>query len=271
MKAFSVKSKIYLGGNVKQIKIGILGITGRMGQAIVRSIQNNPRVILAGGLAKDTQNMELDYFVSDKLHEIMEKSDIVIDFSNPHILQDNLESAVYHKKPIVIGTTGFDVQTEEFMQGSSKQIPILQSGNMSLGVNLLAKLVKQTASILDNEWDIEITEAHHRHKIDSPSGTAIMLGKAAALGRNVDFKAVAKLSREGIDKPRPNGEIGFSTIRAGSIIGDHSVLFAHDSEMITLSHKAQDRSIFANGAVYAAEKLVSMPVGFYTMQDILPV
>jgi 4-hydroxy-tetrahydrodipicolinate reductase len=186
-------------------------------------------------------------------------------------MSKHLEVAVKTNKPLVIGTTGFSRDTENFMQQASKHIAILQSGNMSLGVNLLAKLVKQTASILDSEWDIEITESHHRHKIDSPSGTAIMLGKAAADGRNVDFETVAKLSRQGIDNPRPQGEIGFSTIRAGAIVGDHRVLFAHDDEMIMLSHKAQNRSIFANGAVYAAQKLVTMPVGFYTMQDILPV
>jgi 4-hydroxy-tetrahydrodipicolinate reductase len=256
--------------SVARIKIGILGISGRMGQAIVKSVCSNPRVDLAGGFAKDIEKTDVEYFLTDNVQSLAEKSDILIDFTNPHILKNHLEIAVKNNKPLVIGTTGFDSDTEQFMQDTSKHIPILQSGNMSLGVNLLAKLVKQTASILDNDWDIEITESHHRHKIDSPSGTAIMLGKAAAQGRNVDFETVAKLSREGIDTPRPTGEIGFSTIRAGSIIGDHCVLFAHDSEMITLSHKAQDRTIFANGSVYAAEKLITMPAGFYTMQDILP-
>jgi 4-hydroxy-tetrahydrodipicolinate reductase len=252
------------------IKIGVFGISGRMGQAIVQSIKSNPRTELAGGTTRVVNTKVSDCFLTDNPKILAEKSDILIDFTNSNILKAHLIVALDAKKPLVIGTTGFDVDTENFMHEVAKKIPILQSGNMSLGVNLLAKLVKQTASILDNNWDIEITEAHHRYKLDSPSGTAIMLGKAAAEGRHVAFDTVAKLSREGIDNPRPRSEIGFSTIRGGSIVGDHSVLFAHDDEMITLSHKAQNRDIFANGAVYAAEKLFEMPTGFYTMQDILP-
>ena len=263
-----------------RIKIGILGIAGRMGQAIIQAVLLKPHLELVGGTVRNSADFikqtklndtKIDYFVTDNINILAEKSDVLIDFSNHTSLKNNLLAALGNIKPIVIGTTGFNKDIENLMKEFSLHIPILQSGNMSLGVNLLAKLVKKTASILDNHWDIEISESHHRYKIDSPSGTAIMLGKAAAEGRNVDFKTYAKLSREGIGNPRATGEIGFSSLRAGSIIGDHSVLFAHDSEMITLSHKAQDRSIFANGAVYAAEKLITMPAGFYTMQDILPV
>lgn len=255
---------------MSQIKIGIFGISGRMGQAIIQSIAKNPRTKLVGGTVRTVDTKITDFFLTTNPKELAEKSDILIDFSNSSVLEQHLIAALESKKPIVIGTTGFNADTEKFMYETAQHIPILQSGNMSLGVNLLAKLVRQTASILNDDWDIEISESHHRHKIDSPSGTAIMLGKAAAEGRGVYFNDVKKLSREGIDNPRPRGEIGFSSIRAGSIVGDHSVLFAHDDEMITLSHTAQNRDIFANGAVYAAEKLVTMPAGFYTMQDILP-
>jgi 4-hydroxy-tetrahydrodipicolinate reductase len=255
---------------VTKIKIGIFGISGRMGQAIVQSIASKPYLVLAGGTVQTFDTKKYDYFLTNNPKELAEKSDILIDFTNPDALEAHLKVACDNKKPIVIGTTGFSESTKQLIHDLSKHIPILQSGNMSLGVNLLAKLVKQTASILDNNWDIEITEAHHRHKIDSPSGTALMLGEAAAEGRNVSFNDCKILSREGISSPRNKGDIGFSTMRAGSIVGDHSVLFAHDDEMITLSHKAQNRSIFANGAVYAAEKLITMPAGFYTMQDILP-
>jgi 4-hydroxy-tetrahydrodipicolinate reductase len=255
---------------VTKIKIGILGISGRMGQAIVESIAKNPCAELVGGTVRTTDYKISDYFLTTSAKELAEKSDVLIDFANPSALQSHLIVALDSKKPIVIGTTGFSLDTENFMHQVATEIPVLQSGNMSLGVNVLAKLVRQTASILNEDWDIEILEAHHRHKIDSPSGTAIMLGKAAAEGRDINFNDHKVLSREGISTPRNRGDIGFATIRAGSIVGDHSVLFAHDNEMITLSHKAQDRTIFANGAVYAAEKLVNFPAGFYTMQDILP-
>ncbi len=252
------------------IKIGVFGISGRMGQAIIQSVAKNPRTELVGGTVQNLANTKSDYFITDNPKTLAEKSDVLIDFSNPSILESHLIVALDSKKPIVIGTTGFSLDTEKFMHEIAQEIPVLQSGNMSLGVNVLAKLVRQTASILNEDWDIEILEAHHRHKIDSPSGTAIMLGKAAAEGRDIDFNDHKVLSREGISNPRNRGDIGFATIRAGSVVGDHSVLFAHESEMITLSHRAQNRDIFANGAVYAAEKLVNFPAGFYTMQDILP-
>jgi 4-hydroxy-tetrahydrodipicolinate reductase len=146
---------------------------------------------------------------------------------------------------------------------------VLQSGNMSLGVNILSVLVQKTASLLGNDWDIEITEGHHRNKIDAPSGTALLLGESAAAGRKQSLKDIQRLERVGHTGIRPAGEIGFSVIRAGSIIGDHSVLFAHENEHITLSHQAQNRNIFASGAVFAAKKIVSMPTGFYKMTDVL--
>lgn len=262
------RSKICLVGSF-MLKIGILGILGRMGQTLVQSIEQNPRTELAGGTILQGYQHNLTCFVTENPKELAEKSDILIDFTTANALESHLSVALETKTPIVIGTTGFGAQTKKMMHHASQEIPILQSGNMSLGVNILSKLVQQTASILDSDWDIEITEAHHRHKVDSPSGTATMLGEAAAEGRKIDYHKHKKLSREGIETPRALNEIGFSTIRGGSIVGEHSVLFAHDNEMITLSHRAQDRMIFANGAVYAAEKISFLSSGFYTMQDIL--
>jgi len=253
------------------LKIGILGIAGRMGQALVKSIQENNRAELAGGTILPEVSHDFNYFVTSNIQDLAQISDILIDFTSISATKEHLKIAVETNTPIVIGTTGFSSDIEKLIQQSAANIPILQSGNMSLGVNLLCKLVQQTAKILDERWDIEITESHHRHKVDSPSGTAIMLGKSAASGRDINFEDHAKLSREGIEPPRSVGEIGFSTIRAGSIVGEHNVLFAHEHEMITLAHRAQDRMIFANGAVYAAEKLSKLPNGFYTMQDILPI
>lgn len=252
------------------IKIGILGIFGRMGQVLMRSAQNNPKTEFIGG-SFNAHKQDVDYFLTDNPYILAEKSDVLIDFTTASALKNHLSAALQTQTSIVIGTTGFDAETTDFMHQAAQKIPILQSGNMSLGVNILSKLVKKTADILDVDWDIEITEAHHRYKIDSPSGTAIMLGKAAAQGRKIDFDHHVKLSREGIDASRPKGEIGFSTIRAGSIIGEHHVLFAHDDEMITLSHRAQNRAIFANGAVFAAQHLVNMPAGFYDMMSILDI
>lgn len=253
------------------IKIGILGITGRMGQAILKSVQENTATECIGGSYHSHKPENTDYFLTDDPRELAEKSDVLIDFTTASALKRHLQVALETKTPIVIGTTGFDLETTDYMYKAAQEIPVLQSGNMSLGVNLLTKLVKKTSEILDNDWDIEVFEAHHRHKIDSPSGTAIMLGKAAAEGRGIDFESHAKLSREGIEAPRSKEEIGFSTLRAGSIIGEHSVLFAHENEMITLSHRAQNRMIFANGAVYAARRLAAMPIGFYDMMSILDI
>lgn len=252
------------------IKIGVLGISGRMGQAIVQSIAKNPRIELAGGTVQNLVNSKSDYFITDNPKILAQKSHVLIDFTRPSAVDYHLDAALEFNKPLVIGTTGFDADTENRIKKVSQKIPILQSGNMSLGVNVLMKLVKQAASILDLEWDVSITEAHHRHKIDSPSGTAIMLSKSVSEGRNIYLNNL-KLSSEALeDIKKAEIDINFSSIRAGSIVGDHSVLFAHDDEMITLYHRAQNRDIFANGAVYAAEKLLEMPAGFYTMQDILP-
>lgn len=259
----------------KMLKIGIFGLTGRMGRAIIDHVLSSKDAVIMGGTSHEQQGnihhhgQDYHFKIFTDIDDLVELCDVMIDFSTASILSRHLEACVRHKKPIVIGTTGFDANTQNKIQESSGHIAVLQSGNMSLGVNILSVLVQKTASILGNDWDIEITEGHHRNKIDAPSGTALLLGESAAAGRGQSLKEIQRLERTGHTGIRPAGEIGFSVIRAGSIIGDHSVLFAHENEHITLSHHARNRNIFASGAVFAAKKIVSMPTGFYKMTDVL--
>lgn len=261
------------------MKIGILGLTGRMGQAIAQICFEKNHIELIGGYSRSKEafhsfiweGIERKIKNFTNLDEFIQSIDVLIDFSHHSICQTYLDLCVKYQKAVVIGTTGFTQAEIELIKKSSLEIPLLQSGNMSLGVNLLAALTKKASSLLGEDWDIEITEAHHHNKVDSPSGTAIMLGEAAAEGRNITLSDKACYERYGQVGARPKGEIGFSVIRAGSIIGDHTVLFGHEDEMITLSHRAQTRFIFARGAVFAAEKLVLKPKDFYNMQDVLEV
>lgn len=255
---------------VKQLNIGVLGHTGRMAQALVKAITDDKDCILSGCLVREKSIQDnFPYPVYDNIADFMTQSDVVIDFTTATALPLHLHYAVKYKKPLVIGTTGFSQDVYESLHKVSQEIPIVQSGNMSLGINLLSALIQKASALLGTDWDAEITEAHHRRKIDAPSGTALLLGEAVAKGRGMALKEVQKLSREGITGIRPEGEIGFSVIRGGGIIGNHDVSFIHEDESITFSHHAQNRKIFANGAVYAAKKLNSLPIGLYDMQDIL--
>lgn len=260
------------------LNVGIFGCTGRMGLELLKAVTLKEGMTISGGTCIDPDQEEVvvaiegqsySFPVLSSADELAKISDIIIDFTVADAMPKNIKACIAHNTAMVIGTTGFGDDIREQLTKASESIKIVQAGNMSLGVNLLAALVKKAASILGDDWDVEITEGHHRRKVDSPSGTALLFGEAAAEGRNIKLEDVQKLSREGHTGMRPAGEIGFSVIRAGSIVGDHSVLFGHDDEMITLSHRAQDRRIFANGAVYAAEKLVHMEKGLYDMIDIL--
>ena len=252
------------------LKIGIFGHMGRMAQALLHAIAEDKETHLSGCFVRDENIKDKeDYPLYHNIADFMKESDIVIDFTTATALPLHLQEAVKYKKPIVIGTTGFTEEIYALLYEASKDIPLVQSGNMSLGINLLSALIQKASALLGNDWDVEITEAHHRRKIDAPSGTALLLGEAVAKGRSINLKDVQKLSREGVTGIRPEGEIGFSVIRGGGIIGNHDVSFIHEDESITFSHHAQNRKIFANGAVYAAKKLVAMPVGLYDMQDIL--
>ena len=239
------------------MKIGIIGSAGRMGQALVDAIQADGHEH-AGGVDKDGD-----------LAALIATSDIVVDFSSPHALEANLDACVAAGKPIVIGTTGLEERHHFLIDDAARDIPVLQTGNTSVGVTMLAALVEQAARQLGEDWDIEILEMHHRHKVDAPSGTALLLGEAAAKGRAVDLKDHSDRARDGITGGRKAGNIGFASLRGGSVAGDHMVIFASDNERIELVHRAENRAIFANGAVKAAVWLMRQKAGRYNMQEVV--
>jgi 4-hydroxy-tetrahydrodipicolinate reductase len=196
---------------------------------------------------------------------------VLIDFSSPQALPAHLDIAVGRGIPLVVGTTGLDDTHQTLLDDAASRIPLLQSANMSLGVNLLAHLVQQAASKLGPDWDIEIVEMHHRHKVDAPSGTALLLGAAAARGRKVDLAEMSDRGRDGITGARSPGRIGFASLRGGSVAGDHLVILAGDGERIELGHRAESREIFARGAIRAALWLTDKAPGRYSMADLLEI
>lgn len=238
-------------------RIGIIGSQGRMGQAIAAAIADAGED-LAGGVDKDGD-----------VAAVAANADILIDFSSPAALEGNLDAAIAAKLPIVIGTTGLEERHHWLIDAAAASIPVLQTGNTSLGVTLLAHLVREAASRLGEDWDIEIVETHHRMKVDAPSGTAILLGEAAAQGREVTLAEQAVRGRDGITGKREAGTIGFAALRGGTVAGDHTVHFLADNERLSLSHLAENRGIFAKGAVRAAQWLLDKEAGRYTMPEVL--
>lgn len=196
-------------------------------------------------------------------------SDVLVDFSAPAALEGNLDAAVSAGVPIVIGTTGLEERHHFLCDAAADAVAVLQTGNTSLGVTLLAHLVREAASRLGEDWDIEIVETHHRMKVDAPSGTALLLGEAAAKGRAVSLAEAAVRGRDGITGARQAGTIGFASLRGGTVAGDHTVHFLADNERLSLSHLAENRAIFARGAVRAAEWLIGRAAGRYTMPEVL--
>jgi len=238
--------------------IGIIGSAGRMGQAIRAELAARG-IACAGGVDRGEGD----------LSELVRASGVLIDFSAPAALKANLEACAEAGKPVVIGTTGLEAEHHRMIDEAARSLPILQTGNTSLGVNLLAALVEEAARRLDEDWDIEIVEMHHRHKVDAPSGTALMLGEAAAQGRGIILADHSERGRDGITGARARGAIGFASLRGGSVPGDHSAIFATEGESITLSHRAESRTIFARGAVKAALWLKDQPAGRYMMKNVL--
>jgi len=205
----------------------------------------------------------------DDVAALVSASDVLVDFSSPKALQANLDACIAANKPIVIGTTGLEEAHHAAIDAAAVKIPVLQTGNTSLGVNMLAALVEQAASKLGDDWDIEIVEMHHRYKVDAPSGTAKLLGEAAARGRGIDLASNSESGRDGITGARAKGAIGFAALRGGSVAGDHTVILASDEERIELTHRAENRMIFARGAVKAAGWLVGQKAGRYGMDGVL--
>ena len=226
--------------------ISIFGTRGRMGQAIAE---------------------EAEFREDVKIGEI--KPDVYVDFSAPDALEENLAAAVAAEKPILIGTTGLTADHHRMIDEAAAKIPVIQAANTSLGIILLAHLVREAASRLKNSWDIEIVEMHHRLKADAPSGTALLLGKAAAEARGATLDAVAVRGRDGMTGPREPGSIGFAALRGGTVAGDHHIIFAAEGERLELTHRAESRGVFARGAVEAALWLVGKPAGRYAMADVL--
>lgn len=196
-------------------------------------------------------------------------SDVLIDFSAPKALEANLDAAITYHRPLLIGTTGLEERHHYLIDDAAKDIAALQTGNTSLGVTLLAAMVRDAAARLGPDWDIDIVEMHHRMKVDAPSGTALLLGEAAAAGRGIDLTRHSERGRDGHTGARQSGAIGFASLRGGTVAGDHSVIFAGEQERIEFTHRAEDRSIFARGAVRGAAWLLGQRPGRYAMADVL--
>ena len=241
------------------IRIGIIGSEGRMGHALVRAIEEAGHE-LAGGVDR-----------GGDVAKLADVSDALVDFSAPQALEGNLHAALGAGIPILVGTTGLEEEHQRRLDDTARAIPVLQTGNTSLGVTMLAHLVKEAASRLGPDWDIEIVEMHHRMKVDAPSGTALLLGEAAAAGRGIELAANTESGRHGHTGRRAEGAIGFAALRGGTVAGEHSAIFAGEQERLTLSHLAEDRAIFARGAVRAAAWLIGRDPGRYTMEDVLEI
>ena len=259
------------------IKIGIAGAFGRMGRAVTAAVEQRDGVEI--GALYDAPGSEGQIATHDggrgrvlvSREEALTACDAVIDFTVPEASIKLAGLAAERGGPaLIIGSTGLTAEQEGKITRASGKVAVVRSLNFSLGVNTLMGLVRQAAERLGPEaWDIEIFEAHHWRKVDAPSGTALMLGQAAAAGRGVDLDKVSDRARDGITGPRTEGDIGFSVMRGGGIVGDHSVVFAAEDEILTLSHSARDRSLFARGAVEAAVWAAGRKPGLYDMMDVL--
>ncbi|SMN17104.1 4-hydroxy-tetrahydrodipicolinate reductase [uncultured Candidatus Thioglobus sp.] len=240
------------------IKIAVVGSAGRMGQTIIESINQNDKVGL--GITLDKGN---------DLNAVLDQFDVLIDFTRPEATLDYLKICQQAGKSIVIGTTGFDDEGLEAINNAAKVIPVVFAPNMSVGVNLTLKLLDMAAKVIGEDADIEIVEAHHRYKVDAPSGTALKMGEVVANALGRDLSQCAVYGREGIEEPRDRQTIGFSTIRGGDVVGEHTVSFFMEGERVEITHKASSRMTFANGAVRASHWLEGQSAGLYSMQNVL--
>ncbi|MBI1215180.1 MAG: 4-hydroxy-tetrahydrodipicolinate reductase [Alphaproteobacteria bacterium] len=264
------------------MKIAILGGGGRMGQMIARDIIADPRGAQLVASVDHAQSPLLGRDIGEVLglgatgvaltadrDAAFDKADVLIDFTAPPASAEHAALAAQHGKALVVGTTGLSPEQEAALKKAAEKTAILYAANMSVGVNVLLSVVAQVAKMLDDQYDIEVFEAHHRHKVDAPSGTALALARAAAAGRGVKLDEVMVPARHGYTGPRKPGDIGMSVFRGGDVVGDHTVTFAGTGERIELAHKASDRSLFAKGAVTAARFLAGKPPGLYGMKDAL--
>ncbi|MDP2573852.1 4-hydroxy-tetrahydrodipicolinate reductase [Vibrio penaeicida] len=263
------------------VKIAIAGAAGRMGRNLVKATHLNSDARLGAASERPESSLigvdagelcgegRFEVALVDDFAKAVEEFDVIIDFTAPVSTLANIELCKKYGKQIVIGTTGFSDEERAQIDEAAKNISIVMAPNYSVGVNLVFKLLEKAAKVMGDYCDVEIVEAHHRHKVDAPSGTAIGMGEAIAGAMGNQLSDVAVYAREGITGERTKDEIGFATIRAGDIVGEHTAMFADIGERVEITHKATDRMTFANGAVKAAVWLASKPAGFYTMTDVL--
>ncbi|NOU39678.1 MAG: 4-hydroxy-tetrahydrodipicolinate reductase [Methylotenera sp.] len=265
---------------VNPLKIVIAGCSGRMGHVLLECVFADAELVLHGALDR-ADNPQLGRNAGEQLGKLsgvkvvadidwaLKDADVLVDFTRPEASIQYLAACQKHDVKMIIGTTGFSAEQKLAIEAASKNIAIVFAPNMSVGVTLLINLVEQAAKVLNDDYDIEVVEMHHRHKVDAPSGTALRLGEAAAHGLGQDLKDCAIYAREGVTGEREAGKIGFATLRGGDVVGDHTVVFAGVGERVELTHKASSRATFALGALRAAKFLADKNVGLFDMRDVL--
>jgi len=276
-----ITEQVITSANKEAIKVGVIGAGGRMGRMLIEAVQDNTQTTLNAAIERQGSSLvgadagevaaigRLEVQIVDDLQTVINDIDVLIDFSLPDATEQNMQICAANDVAMVIGTTGFNEQQEQVLATASEQIAIVYAGNYSTGVNLSLKLLGMAAKAFGNDADVEVIEAHHKHKIDAPSGTAYMMAEAVAEARGQNLKDVAVYGREGQTGEREAGTIGIHAIRGGEIIGDHTVMFIADGEVVEITHRARARMTFAAGAVRAATWVIKQKVGQYNMQDVL--
>jgi len=262
-------------------RIAVMGAAGRMGKILIEAVGQAEGAKLTAAMDRPDSSLigadagelaaqgKIGVTLAGDLNAVLDQFDVLIDFTHPSVTLKNLEICRRAGKAMVIGTTGFSPEERQQLEAAAQEIPIVFAANYSVGVNLCLKLLDTAARVLGDDVDIEIIEAHHRHKVDAPSGTALRMGEVVANALGRDLQKVAVYGREGQTGARERETIGFATVRAGDVVGDHTVLFAADGERVEITHKASSRMTFAKGAVRAALWLQTQPAGLYDMQDVL--
>lgn len=263
------------------VRVAVIGASGRMGRALLEAAGNHEGIVLGAAIERPGSTLigvdagemaglgKLGVSLVDSLDAVTEQFDVLIDFTSPESTLINLDWCVKHSKAIVIGTTGFNHAQKEQIVALAEETPVVMAPNMSVGVNLMWKLLEVAARVMGEYTDIEIIEGHHRHKKDAPSGTALKMGEVIAQTLGRDLEKVAVYGREGITGERDRQTIGFATVRAGDLVGEHTAMFADIGERLEITHKASSRMTFANGAMRAAKWLADQKSGLYDMQQVL--
>ena len=263
------------------MRVAIMGPSGRMGKTLIDAVVQTEGLTLSAAIERSYSSLigvdvgelaglgKIGVLIVDSLESVVNDFDVLIDFTTPETTVDSLQICVAHQKKVVIGTTGFDEDGLAAIDKAAEKIAIIFAANYSIGVNLCLKLLKQAAEVLNDGYDIEIIEGHHRHKVDAPSGTALRMGEVVAETLGRDLKQCAVYGREGITGARDPNTIGFATVRAGDIVGDHTVMFATEGERIEITHKASSRMTFAKGAARSCRWLAEKEQGLFDMQDVL--